>query len=67
MTPVEWERLQGLPDNHTLVKYRGRDAAHSHRYRAIGNSMSVPVMRWIGERIHAAEAILLRGSTNEPG
>lgn len=54
LTPVECERLQGFPDNHTLISWRGKDAAEcpdGPRYRAIGNSMAVPVMRWIGERI----------------
>ena len=54
LTPVECERLQGFPDNHTLIPWRGKPAADcpdSPRYRAIGNSMAVPVMRWIGERI----------------
>ncbi|WP_439957388.1 phage N-6-adenine-methyltransferase [Morganella morganii] len=57
LTPVECERLQGFPDNHTLISWRGKDAADcpdGSRYRAIGNSMAVPVMRWIGERILAA-------------
>ncbi|AXD43065.1 Dam family site-specific DNA-(adenine-N6)-methyltransferase [Salmonella enterica] len=57
LTPVECERLQGFPDNHTLIPWRGKDAADcpdGPRYKAIGNSMAVPVMRWIGERIAAA-------------
>ncbi|EMV1563953.1 MULTISPECIES: Dam family site-specific DNA-(adenine-N6)-methyltransferase [Enterobacter] len=54
LTPIECERLQGFPDGHTLVEYRGRPVANGHRYKAIGNSMAVPVMRWIGERISAA-------------
>lgn len=57
LTPVECERLQGFPDNHTLIAWRGKDAANcpdGPRYKAIGNSMAVPVMRWIGERIAAA-------------
>lgn len=57
LTPVECERLQGFPDNHTLISWRGKYAADcpdGPRYRAIGNSMAVPVMRWIGERILAA-------------
>lgn len=51
LTPRECERLQGFPDDWTLVPYRGRPAADGPRYRAVGNSMAVPVMRWIGERI----------------
>lgn len=54
LTPIECERLQGFPDGHTLVEYRGKPVANGHRYKAIGNSMAVPVMRWIGERIAAA-------------
>ncbi|HGY3698892.1 TPA: Dam family site-specific DNA-(adenine-N6)-methyltransferase [Citrobacter freundii] len=57
LTPIECERLQGFPDNHTLICWRGKDADEcpdGPRYKAIGNSMSVPVMRWIGERIAAA-------------
>lgn len=57
LTPVECERLQGFHDNHTLIPWRGKDAADcpdGQRYKAIGNSMAVPVMRWIGERIAAA-------------
>ena len=54
LTPVECERLQGFPDNHTQIPWRGKPAADcpdSLRYKAIGNSMAVPVMRWIGERV----------------
>lgn len=57
LMPVECERLQGFPDNHTLISWRGKEATEcpdGHRYRAIGNSMAVPVMRWIGERIVSA-------------
>jgi DNA (cytosine-5)-methyltransferase 1 len=51
ITPRECERLMGLPDDYTLVPYRGKPAADGPRYAAIGNSMAVPVMQWIGERI----------------
>jgi DNA (cytosine-5)-methyltransferase 1 len=51
LTPIETERLQGFPDAHTLVEYRGKTAADGPRYKAIGNSMAVPVMAWIGKRI----------------
>ncbi|EAB7501067.1 Dam family site-specific DNA-(adenine-N6)-methyltransferase [Salmonella enterica subsp. enterica serovar Newport] len=57
LTPVECERLQGFPDNHTLISWRGKataDCPDGPRYKAIGNSMAVPVMRWIGERIASA-------------
>jgi DNA (cytosine-5)-methyltransferase 1 len=58
LTPRECERLQGFPDDYTLVEYRGKLAADGPRYKALGNSMAVPVMRWIGERIAAVDAIL---------
>jgi DNA (cytosine-5)-methyltransferase 1 len=55
LTPRECERLQGFPDDWTAIPYRGKPAADGPRYKAIGNSMAVPVMRWIGERIEAVE------------
>lgn len=57
LMPIENERQMGLPDDHTLIPWNGKDAADcpdGPRYKAIGNSMAVPVMRWIGERIAAA-------------
>lgn len=57
LTPRECERLQGFPDDYTRVPYRGRPAADGPRYKALGNAMAVPVMRWIGERIQAVEAM----------
>lgn len=54
LTPKECERLQGFPDDWTKIPYKGKDAdscPDTKRYKAIGNSMAVPVMRWIGERI----------------
>jgi DNA (cytosine-5)-methyltransferase 1 len=53
LTPRECERLQGFPDDWTLVQHRGKPAADGPRYKAIGNSMAVNVMRFIGERIQA--------------
>ena len=54
LTPVECERLQGFPDNHTNIPWRKKaEAPDGPRYKALGNSMAVPVMRWIGERINA--------------
>ena len=58
LTPLECERLQGFPDNYTQIEWRGKPAEQcpdSLRYKAIGNSMAVPVMRWIGERIKRME------------
>jgi DNA (cytosine-5)-methyltransferase 1 len=62
LTPRECERLQGFPDDYTLVEYRGKPAADGPRYKALGNSMAVPVMWWIGQRIAAIDAILRDGS-----
>lgn len=59
LTPIECERLQGFPDNHTKVPFNNKsidDCPDGHRYRALGNSMAVPVMHWIGERICNAVA-----------
>ena len=53
LTPLECERLQGFPDNYTAITYRKKPAADSPRYRALGNSMAVPVIRWIGESIRS--------------
>ena len=59
LTPLECERLQGFPDNWTDVPYRGKEhAPDTARYKACGNSMAVPVMRWIGERIQEVDAML---------
>jgi len=54
LTPTECERLQGFPDGWTNVPHRGKPAADAPRYKSLGNSMAVPVIRWIGERIEAA-------------
>jgi DNA (cytosine-5)-methyltransferase 1 len=52
LTPVECERLQGFPDGYTNIPWRGKpEAPDGPRYKALGNSMAVPVMRWIGTRI----------------
>ena len=53
LTPLECERLQGFPDGWTDVPYRNKRAADGPRYKALGNSMAVPVMRWIGKKINA--------------
>ena len=54
LTEVECERLQGFPDNYTNIKENCPSGA---RYKALGNSMAVPVMRWIGERINQYERL----------
>ena len=54
LTPRECERLQGFPDDHTLIPWRGKspqDCPDGPRYKALGNSMAVPCMAWIGKRI----------------
>jgi DNA (cytosine-5)-methyltransferase 1 len=57
LTPVECERLQGFPDNYTDIKPKGKATADGPRYKALGNSMAVPVMAWIGKRIQEVDAI----------
>ena len=60
LTPVECERLQGFPDNYTQIPWRNKPAENcpdGPRYKAMGNSMAVPVMRWIGERISMVDKI----------
>ncbi len=51
LTPVECERLQGFPDGYTDIPWRGKHAPDGPRYKALGNSMAVNCMRWIGRRI----------------
>lgn len=53
LTAIECERLQGFPDNYSNIP----KAADSNRYKVLGNSMAVPVMRWIGERINNYERV----------
>ena len=57
LTPRECERLQGFPDDYTLVPYRGKIAADGPRYKGLGNSMAVPVMSYIGERLVRVDAL----------
>jgi site-specific DNA-cytosine methylase len=59
LTPVECERLQGFPDAWTDVPYRGKQAADGNRYRAVGNSMAVPVIGWVLARVQQAAAASL--------
>lgn len=60
LTPRECERLQGFPDDWTLIPYRGKPAEEcpdAPRYKALGNSMAVPVMKWLGQRIQMVDEI----------
>ncbi len=57
LTPRECERLQGFPDDFTAIAFRGKPASDGPRYKALGNSMAVNVMRWIGTRIAQVEAL----------
>jgi DNA (cytosine-5)-methyltransferase 1 len=64
LTPTECERLQGFPDGFTAIPWRGKPASEcpdGPRYKALGNSMAVPVMAWIGEQIAAVEEIIQGG------
>ena len=61
LTPTECERLQGFPDDYTLIPWRGKpaeDCPDGPRYKALGNSMAVPVMRWLGERIQMVSELM---------
>ena len=61
LLPIECERLQAFPDNYTQIPWGGKpaeDCPDGHRYKALGNSMCVLDMRWIGERIQAVNAII---------
>ena len=61
LTPRECERLQGFPDDFSLIPWKNKpavDCPDGPRYKALGNSMAVPCMRWIGRRIAAHVAAL---------
>jgi DNA (cytosine-5)-methyltransferase 1 len=57
LTPVECERLQGFPDSYTDIKSKNKPTPDGPRYKALGNSMAVPVMAWIGQRIKQVEQL----------
>ena len=59
ITPREAERLQGFPDDWTLVSYRGKPMADGPRYRMVGNAWAVNVARWVGERIQMFDDVVL--------
>lgn len=63
LTPKECERLQGFPDDWTNIPTKGKDCPDGPRYKALGNSMAVPVMAWIGKRL-AMVANILEGNGN---
>ena len=60
LTPRECERLQGFPDDYTLITYRKHPSKDGPRYKVLGNSMPVPVMRWIGQRIELVDRLETR-------
>jgi len=67
LTPVECERLQGFPENFTKIPYRGKTVdkcPDGPRYKALGNSMAVPCMKWIGERIQAVQGFAQATNTD---
>ena len=57
LTPKECERLQGFPDDFTLIPWRKGMAPDGPRYKALGNSMAVNCMEWIGQRIAMVESL----------
>jgi DNA (cytosine-5)-methyltransferase 1 len=66
LTPMDCERLQGFPDGYSDVPWRGKDCApDGNRYKALGNSMAIPVMRWIGERIQKVDTDRLLDQTQQ--
>ena len=61
LTPVECARLQGFPDDYLDITYRGKPAADGNKYKALGNSWAVPVVRWIGKQIDQVRNARLNG------
>jgi DNA (cytosine-5)-methyltransferase 1 len=69
LTPVECERLQGFPDEHTRIPWRRKpasDCPDGPRYKALGNSMAVNCMRWIGQRIVLVEEVFSELEADAP-
>lgn len=66
LTPTECERLMGFPDGYTDVPNNGKPASNSARYKALGNSMAVPVMQWIGKQIQQAVGEPMKMMTLSP-
>jgi site-specific DNA-cytosine methylase len=65
LTPIECERLMGMPDNHTLVPFGRAMASDTVRYKAIGNSLVVPDVRWIGKRILTFAGSPIQGAVGD--
>jgi DNA (cytosine-5)-methyltransferase 1 len=57
LTPTECERLQGFPDGYTDIRHGGKPTPDGPRYKALGNSMAIPPMRWLGQRIAMVDSI----------
>lgn len=69
LTPIECERLQGFPDDYTRIPWRKKPAEQcpdGNRYKVLGNSMAVPVMRWIGSRIDAVDRLHVEPGNHPP-
>ena len=65
LTPLECERLQGWPDDHTRWTADGREIPDSHRYRMIGNGVASPVAEWIGWRLAIVDRLLMNAYLKE--
>lgn len=63
LTPTECHRLQGFPDDHLAITYRGKPAADGNQYKALGNSMAVPVIQWIMDRIRQSHTAQTNGQS----
>ena len=61
MTPRECGRLMGFPDDWTAIDWRGRPAPDGRQYKALGNSMAVPVIRWVLDRLMMVDALVGEG------
>jgi DNA (cytosine-5)-methyltransferase 1 len=57
LTPTECERLQGFADGYTDIRHGGKATPDGPRYKALGNSMAIPPMRWLGQRIALVDSI----------
>ena len=64
-TPLEYERLQGFPDNFTRIEYNGKIMSDSQRYKMLGNSIAVNCLSWLGGRIQLVQEVLNERKDNE--